>query len=134
MKFGYRSRRTMDPRPGNQFATIYYKQSASERERTFQHVRKVILEIGEAALAADGGMSLEQPLAKFPRQNRTDHYSALDIMNDMYHQMQSGKDIASGILGRWNRWFDGTGLEIDMVLESELPANNRFDDFLKPGK
>jgi hypothetical protein len=32
------------------------------------------------------------------------------------------------MLGRWNRLFDGTGLEIDMVLESELPATTQFDD------
>lgn len=127
MKFGYTSRREMEPRPGRKYSTIYYKQSASERARTFEHVKKTIENLGEAALADGTSLDWEKPLTDFPRREKSGHYSTLDIVTDMYQQMQSGKDIPSGILGRWNRLFDGTGLDIDMVLESELPPPNRFE-------
>jgi hypothetical protein len=45
--------------------------------------------------------------------------------------MTSGKDIPSGMLGRWNRLFAGTGLEIDMVIESELPAPTEFNQLFQ---
>jgi hypothetical protein len=46
--------------------------------------------------------------------------------------MASGKDIPSGMLGRWNRLFANTGNSIDMVPERDLPPptnyNNLFGD------
>ena len=129
MTFGYTSRREMEPRPGRQYSTIYYKQSARERRRTQQHVERVIQRVGERALENPGAEeALCEPMKGFQRRETRGAYSAVDVMSDMLTQMQSGKDIPSGMLGRWNRLFDGTGCEIDMVMESELPADTRFDD------
>jgi hypothetical protein len=129
MKFGYTHRREMEPVPGRKYSTVYYRQSASERRRTQAHVERVIQRVGEKALENPGAEeALLQPMPRFQRRETRGAYSPVDIMSDMLGQMQSGKDIPSGMLGRWNRLFDGTGLEIDMVLESELPAATQFDD------
>lgn len=128
MKFGYLNRREMEPRPGRRYSTVYYRQSASERRRTLQHVERVIQRVGERALEDPGALeAIVEPMRGFQRRETRGAYSAVDVMGDLLGQMQSGKDIPSGMLGRWNRLFDGTGLEIDMVLESELPAPDRWD-------
>lgn len=126
-KFGYQSIRKMDPRPGRTYSTDYYKQSRSERTRTQEHVESVIRRIGDK-VAENPGMeeTLTEPMKGFQRRETKGAYSALDVMSDMLEQLQSGKDIPSGMLGRWNRLFDGTGYEIDMVVETELPDNNVF--------
>lgn len=133
-KFGYTTRRQMDPRPGKTYATEYYKQSAGERRRTQDHVESVIKKVGERALAMDGGVeTLMAPMPRFKRRETKGAYSAYDIMKDLLDQLISGKDVPSGMLGRWNRLFENTGDEIDMVPEAELPPTNPmykelFDD------
>jgi hypothetical protein len=126
-KFGYQSTRKMDPRPGRTYSTEYYKQSRSERARTQEHVESVIRRIGDK-VAENPGMeeTLLEPMKGFQRRETKGAYTAVDVMSDMLEQLNSGKDIPSGMLGRWNRLFDGTGNEIDMVLESELPDRNLF--------
>jgi hypothetical protein len=47
-------------------------------------------------------------------------------MRDLVDQLDAGKDIPSGMLGRWNRLFAGTGLELELVPESELPPPTEF--------
>jgi hypothetical protein len=126
-KFGYQSTRKMDPRPGRTYATEYYKQSRSERARTQEHVESVIRRIGDK-VAENPGMeeTLLEPMKGFQRRETRGAYTAVDVMSDMLAQLQSGKDIPSGMLGRWNRLFDGTGCEIDMVLEADLPDTTLF--------
>lgn len=124
-KFGYTSRRQMDPRPGKRYATEYYKQSGRERTRTEQHIVKTIEALwSRASETPDGIEALERPMPGFRRAETKGAYSAIDVMTDLLEQMRSGKDIPSGMLGRWNRLFEGTGREIEMVLESELPPLN----------
>ena len=133
-KFGYVTKRQMDPRPGRTYATEYYKQSAAERRRTHEHVEAVIKKVCERALSMPGGTDLlTAALPRFQRRETKGAYSAHDIMKDMLDQMISGKDVPSGMLGRWNRLFENTGDEIDMIPESELPHRNPmykelFDD------
>ncbi len=126
-KFGYQSTRKMDPKPGRTYATEYYKQSKRERARTQEHVESVIRQVGDK-VAENPGMeeTLLEPMKGFQRRETKGAYTAVDVMSDMLTQLQSGKDIPSGMLGRWNRMFDGTGCEIDMVPESELPDSNLF--------
>jgi hypothetical protein len=130
-QFGYLTRRQMDPRPGRNYATEYYKQSASERARTQKFVETTILKVGELALTCpDGVHTLTQPMRGFQRRETRGAYSAYDVMNDMFEQMRSGKDIPSGMLGRWNRLMEPHGLAIEMVRETELPPSNNFDQLM----
>ena len=120
-KFGYRSRRDMEPRPGVRYATTYYLQSPRERQRTQEFIETVIQRVGTLALETPGGAEeLDRPLPGFPRTGGRPNYSALDIMTDMLTQMAAGRDIPSGMLGRWNRLFRASGMEIDMVPEQDL--------------
>ncbi len=129
-KFGYTSRRKMDPVPGRKFSTEYYKQSCKEQKRTQQHVDGLLKRFGEEALADPEALdAITAPMKKYPRKESDGYYSALDIMGDMSTQMNSGKDIPSGMLGRWNRLFAGTGNEIDMIPETDLPPANNYNDF-----
>ena len=131
-KFGYLSTRDMEPKPGRKYATKYYKQSKSERARTEEHIQKTILAVGEKALENPGlEQALLEPMSGFQRAETKGAYSAVDVMNDMLTQIQAGKDIPSGMLGRWNRLFDGHGCEIDMVKEDDLPDSNLFREMFK---
>jgi hypothetical protein len=123
-KFGYTSKRTMDPRPGKTYATEYYKQSRSERRRTQEHIERTIVRVGEHARETDTVEGLTVPMKNFQRKETKGAYSIVDIMSDLHEQMKAGKDIPSGMLGRWNRLFEGTSSEIQMVLESELPPKH----------
>lgn len=129
-KFGYVSKREMDPRPGKTYATEYYKQSAAERRRTQEHIERTIVRLGNHAEETNTVEGLTAPMPKFQRRETKGAYSILDIVSDLHEQMKAGKDIPSGMLGRWNRLFEGTGSEIEMVLESELPPPNNFGDLL----
>jgi len=127
-KFGYLSRRQMEPRPGKNYATEYYKQSRAERRRTQAFVERVIQRIGELALETPGGVeAITEPLKKFRRKETQGAYSALDIMTDMLDQLESGKDIPSGMLGRWNRLLEPYGMTIDMVPEEQLPPPTELE-------
>jgi hypothetical protein len=132
MKFGYTHRREMEPRPGRKYSTVYYKQSARERARTQRHVETVIQRLGDRVLENPGSeQALLEPMPGFQRRETKGAYTAMDVISDMFEQMTSGKDIPSGMLGRWNRLFAGTGLEIDMVIESELPAPTEFSELFQ---
>ena len=122
-QFGYLNRLEMEPRPGRRYATIYYRQSSGERRRTLQHISRTIQDLADrASETPDGLEALTQPLPSFARRESQGHYTAVDIMSDLLTQMESGRDIASGLVGRWNRLFAGTGREIDLVPESQLPS------------
>jgi hypothetical protein len=123
-KFGYTSKRTMDPRPGKTYATEYYKQSRSERRRTLDHIETTIARVYQHASDTDTVPGLNAPMPRFQRKETKGAYSIVDILSDLLTQMKSGKDIPSGMLGRWNRLFEGTNTAIEMVLESELPPKH----------
>ena len=126
-KFGYESIRKMEPRPGRNYATEYYKQSRAERARTEQHINLTIQRVGEKALENPGmEQLLVEPMRGFQRRETKGEYTAVDVMGDLLEQINCGKDIPSGMLGRWNRLFEGSGCEIDMVPEAELPDSNVF--------
>ena len=115
--FNYQKLRQMEPRPGRKYSTDYYLQSPTQRAQTYLHVQTVIVRIGTLALAtADGCRVLLMPLKRFPRTDRT-CYSAVDIMEDLFTQMRQGRDIPSGMLGRWNRLFENTPDQIDLQPE-----------------
>ena len=126
-KFGYLNRTQMDPRPGVKYATEYYRQTATQRARCLQHIERVVQQVGEQALESQGNFDLiSEPMSGFPRTGGLANYSALDVMRDLVDQLDAGKDIPSGMLGRWNRLFAGTGLELELVPESQLPPPTEF--------
>jgi hypothetical protein len=104
----------MEPRPGRTYATIYYQQTLDQRNELLDHVRSVIGDIMRAAQADPEDLTmLQQPLPGFRRTHQA-NYSAVDIMNDMLTQLEAGRDITQGLLGRWNRLFGSTPAEIDI--------------------
>ena len=118
-KFKYKSIKHMTPREGVRYATEYYKQTPAEYTRVVEHIERVIVEVTRAALAA--AVDLTEPLKGFPRTSKKPNYSAEDIMADMLDQVDHERDIASGLLGRWNRLFeDNPDFTIEMT-EEQLP-------------
>ena len=120
-KFIYREIKHMTPRDGAKYATDYYKQDPKNYDELQTHIRRVITEITDHATATRSLGDLEQPLKGFPRTGGRPNYSALDIMYDMYQQFELGRDLPSGILGRWNRLFAEFPEEaIEMVSEAAV--------------
>ena len=71
-----------------------------------------------------------EPLKQFKRSTRGQYYSLIEIVTDMVAQLASHKDIPSGILGRWNRLFEGTRWDIVMVLEAQ-DRTTRFQELFQ---
>ena len=113
----------MEPRPGAAYATTYTKISSTERARLKLHVDQIILELCELSVA-QRCTALEQPLRGFARSGAEPNYSAYDILADMKRQLESGKDIPSGMLGRWNRLFSEWP---DVCIEFEQPQERVRD-------
>ena len=117
------STRQMDPRPGVRYATQYTRVSKSERRKLRRFVEEIFEETLTAALA-NNDYALLEPLKGFPRTGGRANYSAAEVMKDMVDQLESGKDVASGILGRWNRLFEERpDLQIDFK-DNDDPENN----------
>ena len=115
-KFEYTSTRKMDPVPGRTFSTEYYKQSRRERQRTEEFVKQQLERIGSMAEQDPSYWDeLMRPLPNYKKKESHGCYSAGEIIADMYEQLKSGKDIPSGMLGRWNRLFEGSDNQLQMV-------------------
>ena len=113
-KFYYTKLRQMEPLPGRMFATDYYLQTPDQAAETYLHVQQVIIRVGTTAISTpDGCRVISMPLKQFKRRNGS-CYSAVDIMEDLFTQMRQGKDIPSGMLGRWNRLFENTPDQLDL--------------------
>lgn len=113
-QFRYILEKHMEPRPGNTYATIYYHQTPDQRDDLLNHVRSVITEILAAAQHNPEDMvMLQQPLPGFRRIHKP-NYSAVDIMSDLLTQLQAGRDLTQGLLGRWNRLFGSTAASIEV--------------------
>jgi hypothetical protein len=135
-KFGYTSRRKMDPIPGRKYSTEYFKQSARERSRTQQHVDRELERVGNHALShPDLWEQFNQPDRDYPKDaklGRKDYYSKAEIMADMCEWIHKpNQDIPSGILGRWNKLFADTGNEIELVSEEKLPPPTNYNNLFR---
>ena len=125
-KFKYKEIKRLDPRPGNQFATEYYKQTQAEYDRLKQHIFDTAQEITWIEQHyPDQYVWMTQPLRGFPKQNKREQYSPMEIITDALSQVMSGKDMPSGMLGRWNRLFAGWDIDIEMV--DTLPPKNIYN-------
>lgn len=124
-QFKYKAIKKMDAKPGVKYSTEYYKQTPPEYTALSKHVDQTIREMILAADQANALGDLEAPLKGFPRTQGRPNYSAFDIMNDLKEQLDHERDLPSGMLGRWQRLFEGTDCQIDMV--EDTPPNPVFN-------
>ncbi len=116
--FRYTKTVEMAPKEGVKFATTYYKQRPEEAVRTKQFIAQVGREIIEVCERNPELQEFcQQPLKGFGRTNNRPNYTIEDIICDMIGQMESGKDIPSGMFGRWGRLFKDTEYDIELLQE-----------------
>ena len=85
--------------------------------KTLEHIQQVVEQITEVC-AKDPEMRdwIQTPLKRFRRVTTgKDNYSLIDIVSDLAEQLEAGKDIPSGMIGRWNKLFDDTDWDIELV-------------------
>jgi len=118
--FRYRSMKTMEPRVGVRYATVYIKQDTAEYERLKSWLVEIAQDIiGIAQIDADCADWFCRPMADFRRSRRGEYYSPEDIITDMIDQMAHGRDLTEAMLGRWNRLTEGTPWQIDLIANSD---------------
>ena len=117
-KFTYQSERHMAPRSGRRYATVYYHQNQHQRLELFEHVTQVTDQL-LTLMQQDAGAAaaLQEPQTDFRRAETKGYYSALDIVTDLWHQLDAGRDATQGMVGRWNRLFAGTAHQLEFVLD-----------------
>jgi hypothetical protein len=105
-KFKRIGERKMPPINGRKFSTTYTKQSPKAREELKDFV-VVIWNHFDLSAQNDPSASkyATDPLKGFPRTQGKPNYSPRDIIEDLLTQLAEGKDIPSGMEGRWNRLF-----------------------------
>ena len=118
--FYYRSRKTLDPRPGVRYATVYIKQDHREHQRLLTWLVQIaenIISIGQ--IDPDLGQWFCSPCADFRRSSRGEYYSPEDILTDMIDQLAHGRDLPEAMLNRWNRLTENTPWQIDLIANSD---------------
>lgn len=114
--FYYRTTRTMEPRPGYNYATTYIRQDGAEYQRLLTWLTQIAEEIiSIAEVDADCATWFITPLREFHKQRRGQYYSPQDIITDMIDQMAHGRDLSEAMLNRWNRLTEGTPWQIELV-------------------
>ena len=114
-QFHYTSRKEMEPRPGNRFATTYYKQTQREYTRLRQHIYGVAAEImAQCDSDLDVYRWWTRPLKGYKKTTGA-NYTPSEIVTDMVEQFAHQKDLPSGMLGRWHRLFENTPWDIELV-------------------
>ena len=124
-EFKYKTIREMKPRAGTKLATKYYKQNPQEYTRLSEFVAETMELVVENAASQDCYTELLEPLQGFKRTGGKPNYTPLDIMMDLYTQMQKENDVPEAMIGRWNRFFANTPFTIDLV--EDKPANPLFN-------
>lgn len=124
--FYYRALKELEPRPGFRYATVYYKQSPQEYERTKSWLVRIAEEMLDVA-NHDPAMAewMLRPQADFKKSTRRDFYCVQELITDLVQQVAQGKDIPQSMVGRWNRLCEGTPWEVRFVESSpvEKPAH-----------
>jgi len=117
MKFYYHTLKNMEPRYGNSYATSYYQINVKERQKLKEFIEQIIMDI---ALCHSSDtlyyQFIDQPLSgNFRKTKGKPNYTPLEIITDLNSQLNAGKDVPSGMLGRWQRLFKNTEWDIDMI-------------------
>ena len=124
-RFKYRSIKKMEPRPGVKYATEYYKQTQAEYDRLREHIQQACLALTEVARThPELYPACYTPMRDFPKSERGQYYTVEEVMSDALNQVMTGKDMPSGILGRWNRLYAGLSIDIEMV--DSLPPETTY--------
>ena len=129
-EYEYYTTKELPPRPGNNFATTYYKLDKAETKRLTETVNALADSIDR--LTPSEKQEFESMFKGLLTQKRDSKgkYSATQIVKDLQKQLAQGKDVPSGMIGRWNKAFDGT--EIDIILvKAGTKAQRKSDDFNK---
>ena len=121
-EFHYTTRKQLDPRPGTNFATTYYKQTQREYSRLREHIYRTAAEI---MAVCDSDLDYYRwattPIRSYKKSVKGEYYTPMEIVTDMVDQFAHQKDVPSGILGRWQKLFADTPYDIVMI--SGTPAN-----------
>lgn len=125
----YTNRRTMTPRPGTKFSTVYYDLPATEYAKLKRDVHEMValLErlVSEHPELADEFL---EPQKKHRRKDGT-YYTAVDIMLDLKEQLDTGKDITDSMINRWNTVFGNSPDSIELIdIDDAKQAASTFTD------
>jgi hypothetical protein len=120
--FYYHRHRQMTVRNGVDYSTTYIQQTPEEHQRLLTWLIDCADQIDHVAdQDPDMAQWLSQPLKRFRRSQRGRYYSALDIVMDAVTQMHEGRDLTQAMLGRWNRLFDSTPWQLDLI-QGQAPS------------
>jgi len=115
-RFVYRTTRTMPPRPGVTYSTVYYKQSPEEHARMTAWLTGVAEQIFDRCLAdPDTDSWFTTPHKRFRKSTRGQYYTPEELLTRMLEQLIAGNDLPDAMIGRWNRLCVGTEWEIEMT-------------------
>ena len=131
MKVEYKEAKIMEPRNGNSFATTYFKLTAIDSDDVKLHIHKVLTGIYEVQRADPFKYDfVDTPMKGFKRLGKHPNYSIMDIVTDMAQQLIDGKDIPSGMLGRWNKIFNDTEWDIEIIKPGtkSIPYQNKLTE------
>lgn len=127
-EYEYYAIKELEPRPGNNFATTYYKIDKAETKRLQETVNALsdsIDKLSKHELQEIDSLLKGKLTSKRDTKGR---YSAKQIIKDLQKQLAQGKDVPSGMIGRWNRAFEGT--ELDIILVEAGTKQTQTNDFM----
>lgn len=121
MRFNYRSTIIMDPRPGTNYSTIYYRQEPQDREELAEYIKQCIEQIVRCLMADDDASQwAKTPMKGYKRIGKPNR-SPSDILEEMLDEVDgkrrngTPKDFAKAPIDRWNKLFSNTDYTIEMV-------------------
>ena len=125
----YLATKQMTPRPGQRYATEYYKMRRDQRNKLRDFIVDVAQELFHA-WDADRQAEIEahQPLRGFKRlseQNRSLYDIVVEQLTEALGTKRNGdpKDFAVAPIARWNKIFHDTEYEIELELEYSARPN-----------
>jgi hypothetical protein len=121
-KFYSTGTKKLTPLAGRTYATTYHQLTDAERQRMFDHINGIMIELLEHALETGDNdilADLQAPMKGFPRTKKQPNYSAWDVMTDLRNYLAEGKDPTEGMLGRWSRLFEEFA-EVDIQVQEGM--------------
>ena len=129
----YQKLNKMEPRDGVKYSTTYVKQTLDQRKSLCKHIKQVVTEIADAVEGDEELLDfMRTPLKGFKTttgHNRTATDILTDMVNEAKGKQKNGlpKDFALAPIERWNKLFDGTDYEVNLVQTFGAPSNNFLD-------
>jgi hypothetical protein len=132
----YQSMKKMTPMGGRTFATTYVIQNKEQREELVKHTDMCTKELlKELKKNPNYALVFNTPMKGFPQTNGNANRCLADILTDIhdeaYGKTRQGrpKDFALAPIERWNKMFEGTDYQIELVQTYDKPANKFQDMF-----